>query len=71
MIGPSQKPIPDKTQHSQETDIHARGKILTGKPAKQAVADPRLRHCGHRDKEAINTIELKMRKKRLENCCHY
>jgi hypothetical protein len=23
VIGPSQRPLPDKTQHSQETDIHA------------------------------------------------
>jgi len=63
MTGPSQRPMPDKTQHSQETDIHARGEIRTRNHAKQAAADPRQRECGHRDKVATSTIELKMRKK--------
>ena len=34
---------PDKTQHSQETDIHAPSGIRTHHPSKRAAADPRLR----------------------------
>ena len=33
----------DNKQHSQQTDIHAPGGILTHNPSKQAGADPRLR----------------------------
>jgi len=34
MIGSSQKPLPDKTQHSQETHIHASDWIRTYNPNK-------------------------------------
>jgi hypothetical protein len=34
VIGPSQKTLPDKTQHSQETDIDARDVIRTRNPRK-------------------------------------
>jgi len=60
VTGPSQRLLPDKTQHSQETDIRAGGEIRTRSPAKQAAADPRHRQCGHRDKVATNETELKM-----------
>ena len=40
---PSQRPVPDSTQHSQQTDIHALGGIRTYDPSKRASADPRLR----------------------------
>jgi hypothetical protein len=40
VIGQSQKPLPDNTQHSQETDIHAPGGIRTHNPSKRAAADP-------------------------------
>jgi len=40
-IGPSQRPLPDNTQHSQETDIHAPGGIGTCNTSKRAAADPR------------------------------
>jgi hypothetical protein len=42
VIGPTQGPLPDNTQHSQETDIHAPDGIRTHNPIQQAVADPRL-----------------------------
>jgi len=29
LISPSQRPLPDNTQHSQETNIHALGGICT------------------------------------------
>ena len=49
-VGPSQRLLPDNTQHSQETDIHDSGGIRTHNPSKQAAADPRLRPRGHRDR---------------------
>ena len=36
-IGPSQRTIPDKTQHSQQTDTHAPGRIQTRDPGKRAA----------------------------------
>jgi hypothetical protein len=40
VIGPSQRPLPENTRHSQGTDIHAAGGIRTGNPSKQVAADP-------------------------------
>jgi hypothetical protein len=37
---PSQRPLPDNTQHSQETDIHAPGGIRTHNPSKRAAVGP-------------------------------
>jgi hypothetical protein len=50
MISPSQRPLPDNTQHSQEIDIHARGIIRTHNPSKRAAKDPRLRPRGQWDR---------------------
>jgi GH43 family beta-xylosidase len=36
----------DNTQHSQQTDIHASGRIRTYNPSKRATADPRRRPRG-------------------------
>jgi len=52
-IGPSQKLVPDNTQHSYEIDIY-----IPGNPNKQADADPRLIPRGHR---ARHSEELKWR----------
>jgi hypothetical protein len=49
VISPSQRPQPENTQHSQQTDIHVSGGIRTGNPSKRAAADPRLRPRGHCD----------------------
>jgi len=38
-IGPSQRPIPDITHHSQQTYINAPGGNRNGNPSKQAAAD--------------------------------
>jgi hypothetical protein len=43
VISPSQRPLPNSTKHSQETDTHAPGGIRTRNPNKWEAADPRLR----------------------------
>jgi len=35
VISPAQRPVPDKTQQSQETDIHESGGIRTLNPNKE------------------------------------
>jgi hypothetical protein len=39
VIGPSQRPLTDNTQHSQETDIDATGGIQTRNPNTRTAAD--------------------------------
>jgi hypothetical protein len=51
VIGPSPIPLPDNTQHPQETDIHAPGGIRTSNPSKRAAANPRLKPRSHRDQQ--------------------
>ena len=41
------------TKHSQETDIHAAGGIRTHNPSKRAAKEPRLRTCGHWDRQRL------------------
>jgi hypothetical protein len=50
VINPSQRPLPDNTQHSQQTDIHTPGGIRTHIPSKRAAANLRLRQRGHWDR---------------------
>ena len=42
VIGSSQKPLSDNTQHSQQTDIHTSGGIRTRNPSKRTTADHAL-----------------------------
>jgi len=49
VISSTQRPLPDNTQHSQETDIHAAGGIPTSNPSKWSAADQSLRPRGHWD----------------------
>jgi hypothetical protein len=44
VISPSQRPLPDNTQHSQQTNIHALCEIRAHNPSKRAAVDPRLRN---------------------------
>jgi hypothetical protein len=46
-LGPTQRPLTDNIQHSQETDIHALGGIWTQILSKRAAIDTRLRSMGH------------------------
>jgi hypothetical protein len=44
MISPTQRPLPNSTQHKRLTrDFHTHGGIRTRTPSKRAAADPRLR----------------------------
>jgi hypothetical protein len=36
VIGPSQRPLPNNTQHSNDADIHGPGGIWTGNPRESA-----------------------------------
>ena len=42
VISPTQRPLPDNTQHSQATHIYVTCGIRTRNPSKGAAADPRL-----------------------------
>ena len=53
VIGPSQRPLTENKQHSQETNIHAPGGIRTRNSNKRASADPRLRPRGHWDRKRV------------------
>ena len=76
-MGPLQRPLPDNTQHSQLTDIHAPGEIRTCNPSKRPATDPCLRPLGHRDRQCIYIILIYYRLYRLpsyklnlaETCC--
>jgi len=47
----AQRPLPDKTQNSQQTDIHASGGIRSRNPSMRAAVDPSLRPRGHRNRQ--------------------
>jgi hypothetical protein len=49
VISPTQGPLPDNTQHSQEANIHAPDEIQIHNSSKWVAADPRLRPHGHWD----------------------
>ena len=53
MISSSQRPLPDNTQQSQQTHIHAPGGIGTHNLSRRAAADLRLRPCGQWDWQHI------------------
>ena len=59
-ISPSQRPLPDNTQLSTQTDIHAPSGIRTHNPSKLAAVDPRLRPRGHWDLPFRKIFELKI-----------
>jgi len=56
VISPTQRPLPDNTQHSQETDIQASGGIRTHTHRKRAAADPLLRPLGHWDRLPVTLV---------------
>ena len=54
MISPSQRPLPDHTQHSHQTNIHALGGIRTHDRSRRAAVDLRLRSRGYWDRLYIH-----------------
>jgi hypothetical protein len=50
VISSSQRPLPDNTQHRQQTNIHAAGGIRTHDRSRRAAVDLRLRPRGHWDR---------------------
>jgi hypothetical protein len=47
VISPTPRPLPDNTQHSHKTDIHALDGIRPRNPNKRAATDPRFRPRGN------------------------
>ena len=47
MISASHRPLPDNTQHSQQTDIHAPSRVRTRNVNMHAAAEPRLKPQGY------------------------
>ena len=52
VIRPTQRPLPDNTQHLQETDINAPGGIRNRNPCERAAVDPRIRPRDHSGRQA-------------------
>jgi hypothetical protein len=50
VISSSQRPLPDNTQHSQQTDIHALGGIRNHNLSRRAAANLHLKLRGHWDR---------------------
>ena len=55
VISPSQRTLPDKTQHSQQINVHASGGIRIHNLSSRAAAKLRLRLRGHWDRPHIYT----------------
>ena len=51
VISPTQRPLPDNTQHSQETNIYASDGIRTCNASMRPTADPCLRPHGQWDRQ--------------------
>jgi hypothetical protein len=47
VVGPSHRPLPDNTQHSQQIDIHDPGGIRTNNLSKRDAAELRFRPRDH------------------------
>ena len=67
MISSSQRPLPDNTQHSQQTNIHAPGGIRTHDLSRRAASDQCLRLRGHWDRLLVLPIHHKNNAKKCEN----
>jgi len=53
VISSSQRPLTDNTRHSQQTNIHAPRGIRNHDLSRGAAVDPRLRPCGHWDRQYL------------------
>ena len=55
VIGLTQRPLPDNAQHSQQTDIHASGRMRIRNTSKRAAVEPCLRPRDHLDRRIFPT----------------
>ena len=53
VISSSQRPLPDNTEHSQQTNINAPGGIRNHNLSRRAATDLRLRLRGHWDQQLV------------------
>ena len=53
---PSQRPLPDSTQHTQQIDFHVPDGIRNLNPSKSTAADPRYRTSGHWDWRDVKIV---------------
>jgi len=60
VTSPTQKPLPNNIQHSQETHIHSPGGAQTRNPSKRVAADPRLRPISLRCKPQPFTLHASL-----------
>jgi hypothetical protein len=71
VINPSQRPLPDDTQHSQQINIYTPGGIRTYNLSRRAAANLRLRPRGHWEwhtyHEELQIREQEDYKSRLNN----
>jgi hypothetical protein len=51
VVSSSQRPLPDNTQHTQQTNIHAPGGIRIHDRSRRVAADLRLKPRGHWDRQ--------------------
>ena len=71
--GLKQWPLPDNTQHSQQTNVHATGRIRTHDRSRRAAADLRLKPRGYWDRHhtADTWHKSSVLKKRLPSSLKY
>jgi hypothetical protein len=70
LISPTQRPLPDSTNHVQETDIHDPGGIRNRNPSKRAAADPRLSPRGYWDRQMeYNDVWIMLSIRKLNIVC--
>jgi len=60
--------LPDNTQHTQQTDIHAPSRIQTHNPSNRAAASPYLRLRGHWDRQFSGVLCCKYVNVKLSMC---
>jgi hypothetical protein len=71
VVSPTQRPLPAKTSHSQQTDIHAHGGIRTSNPSKRGAADPRLRPRVRWDRRNESDGEKQKNSEKNLPQCHF
>jgi len=68
VISSSQRPLPDNTQHSQQTNIYAPGGTQTYDLSRRAAAELRLRPRGHWDRQLNTTAKQNTPRKMVTIC---